>query len=566
MQVFLYIRFSTPAQEWGDSEARQLRLGHDVLGGRGLTATRILKDAGLSGWTGAHRLKGEMGQFQKELDDGLIQAGDVLAFESFDRLSREDKFIAAQFVFAMLSAGMILIKTSTNRQYDRTMGIGETIEVLVEQDHANAFSVDLAGRMDSSWTRRRDAARTEGKCLGGRGPAWLKMEGGAWRKIDTRCDLLCQIFKDYVNGIGKWRIAARLNEAGVPTWGGGDRWYPSYIGKLIANRAVIGEWQPHRKSKKAVRRTAEGDPIADYYPRVISFELFASAQALRAGLAARSGRGGGRRGADFANVLTGLGRCKACGGPMVLRTHGSAPHAGGPILTCARARERARCTQRHRFKYRPYEAAIVGAVQDLLLDPASFPANGEAERLNERIGRLQDTGQELSQRLANVRDNMEDPELLDRDSFRPRHNELVLLIRQNSAALDDLRHQQTRLINNRPPDVAALIRDLRDKMVSDNATIRFDARAKVAKGLREAMEAIEFEFEHGIERVWGTAIGAVRSFCIQDDAILVYEPPASSATSPAALRIAERRTLDGHEGRSTDGTRTYVLFPGDDGP
>src|SRR5262249_56251451 len=69
-----------------------------------------------------------------------------------------------------------------------------------------------------------------------------------------------------------------LNEAAIPGFGSGA-WHESSLNKILGNRAVLGEFQPHRTIDGT--RVPDGEPIKDYFPRVIDDELFYRAQAAR---------------------------------------------------------------------------------------------------------------------------------------------------------------------------------------------------------------------------------------------------------------------------------------------
>ncbi|WP_210379945.1 recombinase family protein, partial [Borreliella garinii] len=55
------------------------------------------------------------------------------------------------------------------------------------------------------------------------------------------------IFDWCCNGMGNESIARRLNEGNVPTFGSRSKnlWHTSYIQKILNNRSVLGEFQPH---------------------------------------------------------------------------------------------------------------------------------------------------------------------------------------------------------------------------------------------------------------------------------------------------------------------------------
>jgi hypothetical protein len=116
-------------------------------------------------------------------------------------------------------------------------------------------------------------------------PQWLELnkKRTAFDIIDDRVKVVQEIFQLSDNGYGKRRIAAHLNRMGVETWGRGkskaDGWHSSYVAKILGNRAVLGEFQPHRMDNG--KRIPEGDSISDYFPAVIDLPTFERANSRR---------------------------------------------------------------------------------------------------------------------------------------------------------------------------------------------------------------------------------------------------------------------------------------------
>jgi hypothetical protein len=169
-----------------------------------------------------------------------------------------------------------------------------------------------------------------------------------------------QIIGMIKSGLGKGAIAKRLNQQGIPTIGpekskrnpansktditNPDRsWYESYIAKIVKNRALIGEFQPHRMENR--KRVPDGEPVQGYFPRLLSDEEFALLQDL---ISERGRSSGGNRGRTFANLFTGLARCGYCGSTMVYvdkgeDKRGKRNNRGNRYLVCHKAKRGAGC-------------------------------------------------------------------------------------------------------------------------------------------------------------------------------------------------------------------------------
>jgi hypothetical protein len=79
-QAFSYVRFSTPAQEMGDSERRQLALAKAHCKQHELTLTDSMADKGISAFQGQHDANGRLGRLLKQMSPGQ-----VLLIEDCDR-------------------------------------------------------------------------------------------------------------------------------------------------------------------------------------------------------------------------------------------------------------------------------------------------------------------------------------------------------------------------------------------------------------------------------------------------------------------------------------------------
>src|SRR6516162_1889468 len=90
-KAYSYKRFSTPAQEQGDSLRRQTALADawSARTGVPLDTELNLTDRGVSAYTGANRDVGNLGAFLRAVEDGTVPRGSWLLVESLDRLSRE---------------------------------------------------------------------------------------------------------------------------------------------------------------------------------------------------------------------------------------------------------------------------------------------------------------------------------------------------------------------------------------------------------------------------------------------------------------------------------------------
>jgi DNA invertase Pin-like site-specific DNA recombinase len=101
-------------------------------------------------------------------------------------------------------------------------------------------------RLRASWDNKRNLAR-EGKNTRHVIPKWLRYSecDNIIESIPERAAIIEQIFELCHSGWGAYSIAKNLNDKGLETWGRAKFWQESYIKKIIHNRAVMGEYQPH---------------------------------------------------------------------------------------------------------------------------------------------------------------------------------------------------------------------------------------------------------------------------------------------------------------------------------
>ena len=82
----------------------------------------------------------------------------------------------------------------------------------------------------------------------------MKLVEGEFELIPERAAIVRRIYEDSASGLGAMTIARRLNDESVPTFGRSNGWQPSYIKKILTDRAVIGEFQPHLSPKDRARQ------------------------------------------------------------------------------------------------------------------------------------------------------------------------------------------------------------------------------------------------------------------------------------------------------------------------
>ncbi|HEX7853913.1 MAG TPA: recombinase family protein [Sphingobium sp.] len=362
-KAYSYIRMSTLEQLKGDSARRQQKETQEYVAANGLELVDIYHDRGVSAFTGKNAEFGELKRFLEAAESGEIDQGSYLIVESLDRISRSNLMAAMAVLEQIVRCGVNIVTLIDRQIYSQEtiaqnpyLMMGAVMTLL----RAHEESLTKSVRLKAAWANKRDIARS-GTVTRQRIPGWLRYdEHGALEPIPERAAILHEIFTLSTQGHGAYSITKLLNDRAEPTWGRAKFWQESYVKKLLSNRAVLGELQPHRLSRTSSKRerSPDGEPVVGYYPVVIDPVTFDDAQAAAK---RRETSGRGRKGSNFSNLFTGMLKCRICDGGIRFIDKGSAPK-GGQYLQCSRAVVSKSC-EAPAFRY--------GLVESLLLQVLS---------------------------------------------------------------------------------------------------------------------------------------------------------------------------------------------------
>ena len=301
--VYSYIRFSSKIQEQGDSVRRQTSMGDAWMKRHPehtLDTTLRLRDLGVSAFRGKNlnKDKGDLGKFIALAKDGKIPAGSILMLENLDRFSRQAPRKAYRLFCELVEAGVRVLTLNPEQLIDeRNIDSMEVVlPVIISMQLGFQESAKKAERQVAAWAGKRQKAMEDGKPMTRRCRAWVSWDdkAGAWVIQPGARETIEYIFRRTTEGVGKQRLLAEL-QGKYKTFGKSKRWNSSMISSILQDRTVLGEMTPLARIKD---RKAE--PIKDYYPRMISDELFHAARA--ASIARRTMRG---RCSGFVNLFTG---------------------------------------------------------------------------------------------------------------------------------------------------------------------------------------------------------------------------------------------------------------------
>lgn len=359
-QVYSYIRFSSLQQKCGHSEKRQIEI-KDTLArefakkvGLPFNESLNLADRGLSGYSGAHRKKGDLGRFLQMVDEGRIAKGSYLAVENLDRLSREEPILAIKtIIFGLIDHNINIVtftpfETVYNRQSVNNNGIWQ---LIVHIQRAHEESKRKSELITKARNEARANARQSGKILTKRCPKWLTIKDDKFKAIPEAQETINKIFELKLDGFGKNRLVNKINQ--IATWlPTKDGWFQSYIQKILSNRAVIGEYQPYRRNAETGKREPIGEPIPNYFPKIVNQNTFYAVQNRLKENKYKGGKTG-----KASNLLQHLAKCAYCGGSMIFVNKGKPPK-GANYLMCYNGRQGLHCSH-HSIRYDECEKLIL---------------------------------------------------------------------------------------------------------------------------------------------------------------------------------------------------------------
>lgn len=505
-RAYVYTRMSSLEQLKGDSKRRQRQKGFEYARGLGLEVV-ALEDFGVSAFRGNNAMFGELANFLADLRLGSVVPGSYLIVESLDRLSRDEVHNAFELLLSIVNAGVTLVTLFDGHTYSKQSVQASILPLMIALTSfstASEESKKKSIRLGEAWSQKKELGRASGKPLTAITPAWLRLD----RKrneivpIPERVAIVEEIFNLYSNGWGANSITRKLNDRAEPTWSprkeGRAFWQESYVKKILCNRAVLGEYLPHKNvyvEGKKVARVPDGEPIVGYFPVVIdelTFELAAEA--------GRSRRvsGAGRKGEGYSNLFTGLLVCR-CGAGIRYVNKGQLPK-GGQYLICSAKEATKLCSVPH-MKYQVFEDAMLRHLEGINLAKA-LGTDASQNRLNE-LGRDKATTEiELrkvklqQQRLVEVLMSGEggSPSFLSTQASKLQDEQTSL-----ERKLETLDQELKRININDPEAYKAMLDQLVDQLRSADGSDLELLRRSLAAEIKKIVSRIRISYEPLVE-------------------------------------------------------------------
>jgi DNA invertase Pin-like site-specific DNA recombinase len=397
--AYSYVRFSTPDQAKGDSLRRQTEAAADWCKRHGATLDKstTFQDLGKSAFLGEHQKNTEryrLAVFLKLVEDGKVPEGAYLILENLDRLTREHIQPAMLLVLNLLQKDIRIVQLRPAEMvFDKKSGPMEVMMMMMELSRGHGESARKHGMNTAAWGNKRKNMRERGAILTRRLPAWIEERDGKLVLIAEAARAVRRIFSLCNQGYGVASILRQLAaERIAPISERAEAWGKSYVHRILTSRAAIGEMQPMR-GRKAERKN-EGAPVPDYFPAVVSVEVFEKAQ----GSLSRRADFRGPIGKKVEKLFAGLLIDASSGTRIWIKKVGRGKgDPGKHVLTPAAAVE-SRIYGSASFPYLPFEKAVLALLAEI--SPADVLGGQETEA--ESVGLVAELA-DLDARRAKIR-------------------------------------------------------------------------------------------------------------------------------------------------------------------
>lgn len=331
--AYSYIRFSSVKQAGGDSLRRQTEMAEVYAKKNNLELSDLtFRDLGVSGYDKSNIKSGALSVFFDAVKVGSIEKGSYLLIEQFDRFSRAEILVALNTLMELVRLGIIVVTLMDEKIWDSTSlnDLPNLMLSILLMSRAHEESRAKSVRLSAAWGAKKTKAITNKTIMTSNCPLWLKvLDGrGGFEVLAEKVASIQKVFDLRIAGHG---ISAITTLANKEKWSAPnknvDGWHISLVKRLLQNRALLGEYQPHTILNG--KRVPEGDPVLGFYPVVIDENIFLRAEAV----AERRPRFPGRTDSEHRNFLKSLLFC-GCGRTLVRKNKTSSKQVGYARYYC----------------------------------------------------------------------------------------------------------------------------------------------------------------------------------------------------------------------------------------
>lgn len=400
-RVISYARFSSRKQAKGLSLSRQVEAAEEWCKKNGYTLESgdQYKDEGRSAFSGDNSSTGSLGVIHRKLLAGEIERGTILIVEALDRVTRLPLSKALTLMMSLVQNGLVVVTLSDEKVWnEETLNdLGNFMMSIVTLYRGHQESEYKSKRLRKTFKKHRTMGSQEAF---GSAPGWLSRDSKTepWTVDLEKAEVVRRVFELSAAGFGSKLIAKKANDEKwqVVTRNAkpGASWHAQMPGQLLRNRAVLGELQHRIRTHEAHVQHWQGlivgEPIKDYYPRIVSDDLWNQSRAsIRSRAVAK------RRDAHYYNVFSGLMYCGHCGAPIQRKSE-RAGHSHGQLQCSDKLAGKTECKTMSVNKADP---SILDAIYGYAVE---FMGTAEREAASTDLDALESAIAEKQEQAANI--------------------------------------------------------------------------------------------------------------------------------------------------------------------
>ncbi|MAI36736.1 recombinase family protein [Alteromonas sp.] len=310
-KAYLYSRVSNTIQSSdGHGIERQIEAARKFLEAYPeyeVDDSTVISDHGISAYSGANITDSAgLGGFLTAVREGTIPRGSLLVIEAPDRLTRLG-IRRGQRLFDELAEHGIdvgLVRFGVIVKHDTDNDFTSSLIVSIGLYLGHLESKQKSERICATMAKRRRDMRTGVIKASPNCPMWVtpKADGSGF-DLNSFADVVQLMFQYRLSGLGSHKIADRLQAEGYVDHKGNAITFQR-VTHCLRRKQVMGQYQPQTITKVNGKRQniPEGEPIMDFYPRIVSDKDFYEVQKLL------DTTKGGRR-EEFTNFLRDIVKC-----------------------------------------------------------------------------------------------------------------------------------------------------------------------------------------------------------------------------------------------------------------
>jgi hypothetical protein len=247
------------------------------------------------------------------------------------------------------------------------------------------------------------------------------------------------------------------------------------------------------------KRVPRGDAITDYYPRVVTDDLFLRAQKIR-----HRNRIGGRGGRHFTNLLDGMAHCAHCRSKMYIINNSASTKQYTYLVCSANFRdiqsksEEKKCPKgTMRFRYDQAEKFILDNVIDFGISDVMQMrrADNDLQQLDEELASLEVKLEDIQRKENRLLTVIESEDVENIPGLLALARKRTQERKETEALIRTLKHErEVTQAKQRGLDPASAVQAMREAWLSaENEDDRYGLRVRCNTAMRDFIQDIQFD-------------------------------------------------------------------------